>query len=143
MENGGADLYDWVFGDSSKAFEIGSMFFPEDPGVFIPRVDLYESNDEVKVVVELPGMDEKEVIVELDENSLILQGEKTSGEEKKSNRSYCVENSYGSFRRIIQMPPEVDSEKITACFKKGVLRIILPKRKKAQPNKKTIKIKTG
>ena len=139
----GLDSYDRLFDDFFRGFGIVPTLAAFEPGTFTPSVNLSETDKEVKVVAELPGLDEKEVNVELDEDTLVLQGEKKGEEEKKEDTWHRVEHSYGSFRRVVPLPAEVDAAKAKAAFKNGVLTVTLPKRPEAQPNKKTINITTG
>ncbi len=106
----------------------------------MPKVDLHESGTEVKLSAELPGMDEKDVTVEMDDNSITIRGEKK--EEKEERRGAWVqrEQSYGSFHRMIALPAAVDSQQAKATFKKGVLKISAPKREPDKQERKRISI---
>jgi HSP20 family protein len=110
---------------------------------FSPRVDVSETEKEVKVSAELPGLDEKEVSVELDESTLTIRGEKKEEKEDKGRNWYAREQSYGTFHRVIPLPASVHGEKATAKFKKGILTITVPKREEEQAKRKTIKIETA
>jgi len=92
-----------------------------------PHVDISDKGKELKVSVELPGMDKDDVEVNLDDNALTIRGEKKSEETEEKEGYYMSERSYGAFQRIIPLPVEVDPEKVKAKFKKGVLNIVLPK----------------
>jgi len=109
-------------------------------GDFTPRVDVTETDKEVKVTAELPGVDEKDISLELDENALVLSGEKKEEHEEKSRTGYRLERSYGSFHRVIPLPARVDVEKAHAEFKRGVLSVKLPKLEES--TRKRIEIKT-
>lgn len=108
---------------------------------FLPRIDVSESDKEIHVNAELPGMTEKDIEVTLENNVLTVKGEKKQEEERKERNYYHVERRYGSFYRNIPIPGEVDTEKIEASFKNGVLNIIVPKKEAAQKGAK-IKIDT-
>lgn len=110
------------------------------PAVFVPRVDVSETDQEVKVSAELPGMDEKDIAVELQDNVLTIRGEKKSEQEEKDKNWYHREQSYGSFQRSIQLPADVDAAKAKAQFKKGVLTVAAPKRPEKQADRKTISV---
>lgn len=112
----------------------------ESVGDFAPRLNVSESEKEVKVEAELPGLDEKDIKVELDQDSLVLSGEKKALEEQKDDQWYRAEHSYGRFHRVIPLPADVDGEKAKAKFKNGVLTITLPKRPEEEAKKKTISI---
>jgi HSP20 family protein len=102
-----------------------------------PSVEVSETDKEVKVVAELPGLEEKDVDVTLHDGVLTLKGEKKA----ESNGSIYSERWQGSFQRSIQLGPEVDPDKVTASFKNGVLTITLAKRPEAQSQVKRIPIK--
>ena len=94
---------------------------------FSPKIDVSESEKEIRVVAELPGMAVEDIDIELHEDYLTLRGEKKSKKEEKSERFYRSERSYGSFQRTISLPAEINPDKVDAKFKNGVLNITLPK----------------
>lgn len=106
----------------------------------MPRVDVTETEKEIKVSAEIPGVDEKDVKVELEENALILSGEKKEEHEEKTRHGYRMERRFGSFHRVIPLPTRVESEKAKAEFRKGVLTVTVPKMEEAR---KRIDIKVG
>jgi len=110
--------------------------------IFSPRVDVVEGDEQIEISVELPGMDEKDIDVSLSRDVLTISGEKREEEERKGENYYHVERSYGSFRRSIPLPCEINADKAEAAFKKGVLTITLPKTAKAQACKR-ISVKTA
>lgn len=116
--------------------------FGERWDVFSPRVDVVEGDKEVEVSVELPGMEEKDINVTLSMGILTISGEKREEKEERGRNYYQVERSYGSFRRAIPLPAEVDESKAEATFKKGVLTIHLPKTAAAQ-SRRRIPIRVG
>jgi len=93
------------------------------------------------VVAELPGMDEKDINLSIEDNALVLSGEKKSDVEEKGKTFHRVERTYGSFQRVIPLNVEVDEDKATASFKNGVLAITLPKAAEAVKQSKKITIK--
>lgn len=97
-----------------------------------PPVDVREDGKALYVTAELPGLDEKDFNVELAEGRLILRGEKRAQRQEKRSGCSFSECSYGSFVRSIPLPCEVDSAKVEAEYKKGVLRVTLPKTERAQ-----------
>ena len=99
---------------------------------FAPQIALSETDKEVRVTAELPGLDEKEVEVTLSENLLNIKGEKKQEHEAEQGDSWYNERSYGYFERTVQLPEGVDADNAKAQFKKGVLGIILPKKPEAQ-----------
>ena len=114
------------------------QFFAEDfpfstrlmarPGMeFFPKLDISETANEYKVTAELPGMDEKDIQIRLEKDTLFLSGEKRSETEEKEKTFHRVERSYGSFERMIPFDTQLDEDKVSAVFKNGVLTISLPK----------------
>ena len=112
-------------------------------GVAVPRVDVSETEAEYEVTAELPGMEEKDVEVLLDQNMLTLKGEKKAEREEKRKDYHLTERSFGSFRRTIPLPVEVDRDKVEAGFKNGVLTVKLPKAPQAQARAKRIQVKSA
>ena len=96
---------------------------------------------EIKVSAELPGMDEKDIDVSLTRDTLTIKGEKKEEKEDTGKDYYKMERSYGSFTRSIPLPVEVDTDKVQATFKKGVLEITLPKTAKAIQETKKVPVK--
>jgi len=104
-----------------------------------PAVDVTEDDKEFLVQADLPGVDPKDVAIDLKEDVLTIQGSRKS--EKDESREGCrhVERSYGSFCRSFTLPTSVSSDKVEAEYKDGVLRIHLPKREEAKPRKIEVK----
>ena len=117
--------------------ELNRMFdgfrdrFNGQDGAF-PRTDVAETDREVEVSIELPGIDEKDVDVAIANDVLTIRGEKKDSREEKRKGFYLAERSYGAFHRAIPLPLGVDSDKAKAEFKKGILTISLPKTPEAQ-----------
>lgn len=127
------ELFERFFGDG----EVAAWPTASWPGPsFIPKVDVSETDKDVCVTAELPGMDEKDIDLALAESVLTLKGEKKVEKEEKEEGRYHVERSYGAFQRRVMLPCDVDPDKSKATFKKGVLSVILPKTAKAQNAKK-------
>ncbi len=110
---------------------------------WMPSVDVAETDKEVKVTAELPGLDEKDVNVEISEDVLTLSGEKKSEKEDRGKNYHRSERSYGSFYRAVSLPAEVDRDRAEAVFKKGVLTVTLPKTAAAQSKARKISVKSG
>jgi HSP20 family protein len=108
---------------------------------FRPTIDVSETDKEVKVAVELPGLDENDVEVSLAHNVLTISGEKKTEKEDEGKNYHRIERSYGSFKRCVSLPGEVESDKVEAAFKNGVLTVTLPKTAEAQARK--IEVKTS
>lgn len=107
---------------------------------FSPKVNISENDKEVEVSVELPGMEEKDITVELEENSLTVRGERKDENEDKGKDWHRREYSYGSFYRIIDLPAKVEGSKAKAKFKKGILTVNIPKLGDKERNRKKIDI---
>ncbi len=107
----------------------------------IPRIDVREGRKDIRVVAELPGVDEKDISVYLDRGSLSIRGEKRSETENNDEGLYLRECRYGAFCRTIPLPEEVDEDRVSAKFKKGVLTVTLPKKKTAGRDTKKIEIR--
>jgi HSP20 family protein len=108
---------------------------------FMPQVDVADTDKEIKVSVELPGLDDKDVEVSLTKETLTIKGEKKEEKEEKGKDYYRSERSFGSFTRTIPLPVEIDVEKAAASFKKGVLTVMLPKTKQVISETKKVAIK--
>ncbi|MBF0566605.1 MAG: Hsp20/alpha crystallin family protein [Nitrospirae bacterium] len=111
-------------------------------GRFSPRINVTDTDKEIVVSAELPGIDEKDIDISLTDDSITLKGEKKEEKEEKGKGYYHVESSYGSFSRTIPLPCEIVADKVEASFKKGVLTITLPKTAEAVKETKKITIKT-
>ena len=109
---------------------------------FMPAVEIAESADELTVTAELPGIDQKDVHVEIDGDLLTLRGEKQEERKEGDEKSeyHLVERSYGAFQRSFTLPRSVDPQKVTAGFDKGVLTVRLPKLAADRPRGRTIPI---
>lgn len=92
-----------------------------------PSIDVSESDDEIVVKAEVPGVAPEEIDISVDDNHLVISGEKKQESEEKEKNYYRVERSYGSFRRSVALPSGVDVEKIKASSKDGVLSVSIPK----------------
>lgn len=108
--------------------------------VLSPRVDVAETDKEVTVTAEMPGLDEKDIDVSLERDSLVIRGKKEAKKEDKGKSYYHVERAYSSFYRTIPLPCEIDDKKIKATYKKGLLTIQLPKAPDATRFHKQIEI---
>lgn len=109
----------------------------------MPSIDVSETDKELQVVAELPGVDEKDIDVQLSGDLLTIKGEKKSDRQQSDKNYHLVERSYGSFARTIQIPFMADPNNVQASFDKGVLTITVPKPAEAQQSAKRIEIKRG
>src|ERR1700681_720090 len=95
---------------------------------FAPPVDIYEDEHTITLKLEVPGIDEKDIDVRVEGNTLTVHGERKIEKEEKEENFRRVERQYGSFTRNFTLPTTVDSEKVSATYDKGVLKITLPKK---------------
>ena len=100
-----------------------------ETGRWMPSVDVSETEKELMVRAELPGMDPKEIDISLSGNVITIKGERKHEREEKKENFHLVERSSGSFSRSIQLPAEVQADKIQATYKDGILSISMPKTK--------------
>jgi len=112
-------------------------------GGFVPSLNVSETDDEIVVSAELPGLDEKDVEVSLSDGRLTIKGEKKQEDETRDKGCYRMERSYGSFERMVELPCEVDEEKSSAEFVKGILTIRLGKVACEKAKRKKIEVKAG
>jgi len=105
-----------------------------------PAVDLYKEKDDIVVKAELPGMEKDNIELNLSDNRLTIRGEKKKEEEVKKEGYYRSERSYGSFVRTLELPSEVQTDKVKAAFKNGVLEIRLPKTEEAKKKETKVKV---
>jgi HSP20 family protein len=103
-----------------------------------PSVDIFETDSEIVIKAELPGMDAKDIDIKLENNVLMLKGERRFEKETKNENYHRVERAYGNFSRAFSLPAFVDEGKVRAEYKAGLLKVILPK--KEQAKSKEIKI---
>lgn len=106
-------------------FPLSRRFFGD--GEWAPRLDVSEGKGEVTVKAEIPGCDAKDIAVKLEGRLLTISGEKKQEKEEKDESFHRVERTYGSFRRMVELPGEVDPEAIDATYKKGILKLVFKK----------------
>jgi HSP20 family protein len=106
-----------------------------------PRVDTAETDTAYEVTAELPGVDEKDVKISIEDDVLCISGEKKSEREEKKKNYVMSERSYGSFKRAFTLPDNVDVDKIAAKYEKGVLKVTLPKTTPSPAKHREIPIK--
>ena len=108
---------------------------------FAPAVDVYEDEHSVTLKIEVPGIDEKDIDVRIENRTLTVHGERKFEKEEKEENYRRVERQYGSFSRTFTLPNTVDTENVSADYEKGVLKIKLTKKAEAKP--KQIKVNVG
>ena len=110
-------------------------------GAFVPPVDIYEDEQGIQLKLEVPGIDEKDLDVKVENNVLTVSGERRFEKEEKEENFRRVERRYGSFVRSFTLPNTVNTEDVTADYSNGVLKVKLAKRAEAKP--KQIKVNIG
>jgi HSP20 family protein len=105
----------------------------------MPPVDIYETEKEYLIKLDLPELTKEEVKVFVEDGVLSIQGERKKEKEEKGKKFLRIERSYGTFLRTFTVPPDADETKIDAEFREGLLKVHLPKSEKAKP--KTIDVK--
>jgi HSP20 family protein len=106
-----------------------------------PAIDVFEKEDKFVVKAELPGMKEEDIDISVVGNTLTIKGERTAESEVEEDDYYYCERSYGSFSRSIDVPSNVDTQKIEANYEDGVLEVSLPKTPEVKPNKISVSAK--
>jgi HSP20 family protein len=131
-----------VFDDFFDRFFNQDLWAPSDlfrEDRWLPSVDISEGRKDITVKVEIPGVEAKDIDISLNGKLLTIKGEKKQEKEEKEENYHRVEHSYGHFNRTIELPSEVDPEKVDASYKKGVLKIELKKTKESETKKIEIK----
>jgi HSP20 family protein len=115
---------------------------PDYPAFVQPRVNVEETADAYRVTAEIPGMDEKDIELELHRNTIILKGEKKEEHEGTEGGYIRHERRSGSFQRVITLPEEITKDTVEAKYRQGVLTITLPKTAEVRSQRKRINITT-
>jgi len=127
------DLFDRFFDD----WDVPSLFSSESE--LVPAFDISENDKEFIVTAELPGIDAKDVELTISDGILSVKGEKKHEKEDKGEDYHRVERRFGSFHRSFRIPGKVESDKIDASYKDGILKILLPKTEETETRKIDIK----
>ncbi len=109
---------------------------------WIPKADISETEKEIRIKMNLPGVDSDDVNIEIDDNTLMISGSTQEEKEEKGEHWYRSEREYGEFRRIFELPTGADVEQVSAKAKNGVLRITIPKKPEAQTKKISVDIES-
>ena len=128
------------FREIDRLFE-DDFFMPVATRMHSPAIDLYETDNEVVAEVSVPGVDAKQVNVEIENNILHIRHEDQQTQEDKGKGYYRKEVRRGMFARSIGLPVEVDADKVSAQCEKGILKIVMPKSEKVKPKKVNIELK--
>jgi HSP20 family protein len=112
-------------------------------GILKPTLDVGATEKEYTIAVEIPGVDEKDIKLEIVNDTLTIRGEKKHEDEEKGKNYYRMERSYGSFERVLSLPEDADQEGVEAKFKKGILTLTLPRKALPRSEVKQIEIKSN
>jgi HSP20 family protein len=129
---GTVDLFDTFFGRPMTAVPPARAW--------LPAVDMHETKDDLVLMVEVPGVSEKDVKVSITGDLLSIKGERRTADEVKEQQYLHVERAYGEFERLIQLPMDVQTDKVRATYRDGVLQITLPKAEALKPREITIDV---
>jgi HSP20 family protein len=121
-----------LFEDTLQGRQYDGDFFS---GIWIPAIDMYETENDIVIKAELPGITKEDIDIEVKDGILSLKGERKRDKEVKEENYHRVERYYGAFHRRFALPSHVDSDKVKAKFKDGLLEITLPKAEAAKPKK--------
>lgn len=120
--------------DMDRLFDV---FFGTQPqtidDLWRPSIDIEESNGNLMVKAEIPGMKKENIKVSVKEDMLTISGERKQENETRDKTYHRIERSYGQFQRMIRLPAEVDADKVKASYKDGVLSVTLPKPESMKP----------
>ncbi len=119
-------VFDAFFGRTNRSGTLPEV-------AWTPVADIYETKDEMVAVLELPGVDQKEIDISLIGDTLMVRGERHRDDTVEGENYYRVERLYGPFSRTLLLPSVVDADRIKAVYKDGLLEIRLPKREEAKP----------
>lgn len=139
---------DRLFADMVKGFGMPSAFqrkdlrSPMENTLLKPHLDLGAEEDAYTISVEIPGVDEKDVRIDIVNDTLTIQGEKKQQKEKKDKHYYRLERSYGHFERILSLPEDADQDNVSASFKNGILQVHVPRKALPSPEVRQIDIQS-
>ena len=132
-------LHGPTLNDFVDRFFYGWPAFDEETDIkWTPRVDINETEKDVIIEAELPGIEKKDVKVEVKDNLLTISGERTR---EKKTENCCVERHYGKFERSFNLGDTVNADKVAAAYKNGILTLNLPKKEAALPKEISIEVK--
>ena len=126
-------------------FMHGAGALPAAGAGLVPSIDISESDKEIEIAVELPGLERKDVEISLEDNVLTIRGEKKvetqsgDGKDGDNKNRRVTERMYGVFYRVIELPPGIDPSKVQATMSKGVLKVTVPKPPHSQPKRIEVK----
>jgi HSP20 family protein len=139
---------DRMFEDFIRGFGFPSVGFGREVAPLAqieclkPTLDIAAGDKEYTISVELPGVDEKDVRLELTGDTLVIKGEKKQEKEEKEKNYYRMERSYGSFQRVLSLPEDADQDAIGATYKDGIMTITIPRKMATKRESRQITIKS-
>jgi HSP20 family protein len=110
-------------------------------GIWQPAVDIYETEDAIVIKAELPDVDQKDIEVRIEDNTLLLKGERKHAGEVKKENYHRIERYFGSFQRSFSLPAVIQQENVSATCERGVLTITLPKKEETRPKQIKVEVK--
>lgn len=140
MQRGLEQMASWTRGRPPMRAPMRAMwpFPPADPG---PAADIVEREDAFILSIDTPGMDEKDIDIQLSDDTLTIRGKRSQEREDEDEDNYHLwERRRGSFTRSFTLPPSIDTEAISASYDKGVLTVVMPKSKSAKKKQRSVKI---
>ena len=141
----GVRSFDDLFDNLCCGFETAAPAWPvgKTAHAFTPRVNVRATDEEIVVSAELPGLEEEDFDISLEDDVLTVKGEKRSEHEEEREGFQHVETVSGSFERRLRLPCEVDADKVKATYKNGVVTVVLPKRPEERPEVHTVPVTGG
>ena len=112
----------------------------DNDAVFHASLDIGETPEDLKITLDVPGIEEKDIDISLSDHALVIKGEREGREEEEKEDYHRIERSYGAFERRVALPCDVDADRVNATLDKGVLTITLPKSEKAKASERKIAI---
>lgn len=132
------------FAPSAQVFEDAFNRFFNEPAAarpWTPAVDIAETENELVLTADIPGVKLEEIDIRLEDGNLVLKGTRKFENQEKKGGYHRLERSYGTFQRVFTLPESVDAEKVNAAYENGVLKVVLPKKEIAKP--KQIKVEVA
>lgn len=120
-----------LFDDTFSARPQGAEEFSK--GIWSPPVDIYETSSNVVLKAEIPGMSQDDIEIKIEDNTMVLKGERKFEKESQDETYYRIERSYGTFVRSFTLPNSVDQDGVRATYELGVLKIVMPKKEEKKP----------
>lgn len=131
-----------IQGEMNRLFDtfLGRPSVAASGRAWLPAVDMYETKDDLVLMVEVPGVNDKDVAVSITGDLLTIKGERRWDDEAKNRQYLHVERMFGHFERLIQLPMAVQADKVKASYRDGVLQVTLPKAEELKPREIKIDI---